>query len=162
MTTKLPEGFKERLIAEGRYADFRRRQSDLKAMGMKPSEVRRRIQEEFAPVGAASGGEGAAGAVASGGVGVEVLAGRKCSMSEAFSWAFTRAQLGDGRMEEAPSDYAWALHQLFLESPSAKVDLARQALAKLIAKDDPGPDRGDEIDGQAEYDILAELGEDRR
>lgn len=162
MSTRLPEELKKRLTAEGRYGEFRLRQADLKASGMKPVEVRRALMAEFGGacggVGAAAGGENA-GTVAVEDGGVGCLKGRRCSDGEAFRWALIHSQLGDGRVEEAPGELAWAIFLLFRDSPAAKVAISQTILSKLVAKDDGGGAGDGKMDGQAEYDILANLGE---
>lgn len=213
MGTNLPEGLKDKLVAEGRWADFNRRREDLKFGGMMPAEARRAAIAEFAPefsavakrrVGrptkkeaaerekllkkrVAADDEGVVStergqkcpSTASEGSGREkmrlevekpaegVLEGlerRACSNAKAFKWAFIHSQLGEDRTrEEAPDDFAWAMYLLFRRSTSTMVDLARATLVKLVAKDeDVDGGAKDAMDGQAEYDILSNLMEDRR
>lgn len=223
MGTNLPNGLKEKLVAEGRWGDFVRRRSDFRAGGMKPVEARKAAIEEFAPefngrvklgkgrprkadVEAAKGDvkdgvkKGVKGGVkgcatVGGGVGctetgqkrlstasegvkrekirVEAadapegdfgaLEKRVCSDSTSFRWAFIHSQLRDGKVEDAPSAFAWTIYLLFLESPSAKVDLSRTILTKLIGKEDDSSGKEEDVmDGQAEYDIMKNLLEDRR
>ena len=208
MGTNLPNGLKEKLVAEGRWGDFVRRRDDLKLGGMKPVEARKAAIEEFAPefCGRVKLGKGRPrkegvkkaklelgkkGAVtectetgqkrlstASEGArrekirvkaadasegGFEALEKKVCSDSTSFRWAFIHSQLKDGKVEDAPSAFAWTIYLLFLESPSAKVDLSRTILTKLIGKEDDSSGKEEDVmDGQAEYDIMKNLLEDRR
>ena len=84
---------------------------------------------------------------------------RECSTAEAFWWAMKKAKLGIGRVEDSPGDKALVLYALFMDSPDATVDVSRQVLSKLIAKDDGDTGGADRFDGQAEYDLLAAMEE---
>ena len=210
----LPKGFKEAMVAAGKWESFKRRRADLRLGGMKPCEARvtaiREIAPEFAsrvntkrgrprkdagkaadsgasadvPKGVnaectetgqkrASAASEAIGRASVGGeaqsdsdVDFEALAElekKTCSDAEAYRWAFIHAQLKCGVMAEAPSAFAWSLYKLFLESPSAKVDLSRAVLAKSVAKSsDMDEGKEERMDGDAEYRILESLMEDRR
>jgi hypothetical protein len=214
MGTMLPKGFKEAMVAAGKWESFKRRREDLRLGGMKPCEARvtaiREIAPEFASrvntkrgrprkdagkavdLGVSADGlkgvnaectetgqkrvstaSEAIGRVSVGGeaqsdsrVDFEALAElekKTCSDAEAYRWAFIHAQLKCGVMAEAPSAFAWSLYKLFLESPSAKVDLSRAVLAKSVAKSSDMDDgKVEQMDGDAEYRILESLMEDRR
>jgi hypothetical protein len=214
MGTMLPKGFKDAMVAAGKWESFKRRREDLRLGGMKPCEARvtaiREIAPEFAsrvntkrgrprkdagkvadlgvsadvPKGVnaectetrqkrVSTASEAIGRVSVGGeaqsdsgVDFEALAElekKTCSDAEAYRWAFIHAQLKCGVMTEAPSAFAWSLYRLFLESPSAKVDLSRAVLAKSVAKSsDMDGGNVEQMDGDAEYRILESLMEDRR
>jgi hypothetical protein len=214
MGTMLPKGFKEAMVAAGKWESFKRRREDLRLGGMKPCEARvtaireiapefasrvntkrgrprkdagkaadlgvsadvskgvnvectekgqKRVSTAFEAIGRVSvGGE----AKSDSSVDFEALAElekKTCSDAEAYRWAFIHAQLKCGVMAEAPSAFAWSLYKLFLESPSAKVDLSRAVLAKSVAKSsDMDEGKVEQMDGDAEYRILESLMEDRR
>lgn len=210
----LPKGFKEAMVAAGKWESFKRRREDLRLGGMKPCEARvaaiREIAPEFASRVNTKRGRPRkdAGKTADLGVSADVSKGvnaectemgqkrvptaseaigrvsvggeaqsdsevdfealaelekKTCSDAEAYRWAFIHAQLKCGVMAEAPSAFAWSLYKLFLESPSAKVDLSRAVLAKSVAKSsDMDEGKEERMDGDAEYRIIESLMEDRR
>ena len=84
---------------------------------------------------------------------------RECSTAEAFWWAMKKSKLGVGSVEGAPGEKALILYALFMDSPDATVDVSRQVLSKLIAKDDGEADDSGKFYGQAEYDVLAAMEE---
>lgn len=119
------------------------------------------------------GGRSASKGVGRESVGVEVgnaaegvlegFSGKDCSDGTAVKWAFIHSQLESGRIEDAPSGFAWALYLLFRKSPSSMVSMVTPILTKKISKESDTAGAGDDsMDGQAEYDILRNLGEERR
>lgn len=94
---------------------------------------------------------------------LEGFANKDCSDGVAVKWAFTHSQLEDGRAEDAPSAFAWALYLLFRKSQSSMISMVTPILTKRISKESESSGSGDNMmDGQAEYDILLNLGEERR
>lgn len=88
-----------------------------------------------------------------------VLAGKKCSLTDAVEWAFVKCSLGSAKVEDAPSDVAWAMYVQFGKSPSFLTDMAKVVFGAVAKREGESVNHGtDGFDGDSEYNVLESLG----
>lgn len=91
---------------------------------------------------------------------VAALSGKRCSVSDAVEWAFVKCSLGSAKVEDAPSDVAWAMYLQFKKSPMFLTDMAKAVFSAKVKKDGEKDTHGaDGFDGDGEYNVLAAMGE---
>lgn len=90
---------------------------------------------------------------------VRALSGRKCSMSEAVTWAFSYLRV-DVDPKDAPSLVAWRLLEEGRKDPDAIVGMFME-VAKKQAQSEDGDDGQNraEWDGKRQWDVLKNLTE---
>ncbi len=87
----------------------------------------------------------------------EMFAGKECSISKAFMWAYSNLCFADAAAEDAPSAVAWQMYVDMLTSPSLKADMLKSGLGAAMRKAETEGETNGRFDGEGEYDLLAAI-----
>lgn len=85
------------------------------------------------------------------------FAGKTCSISAAFMWAYSNLCFEDASPEDAPSAVAWQMYCDMVTSPSLKADMLKSGLGAAMRKAEAEDDPNGRFDGEGEYDVLATI-----
>lgn len=86
-----------------------------------------------------------------------MFAGKTCSISTAFMWAYSNLCFEDASPEDAPSAVAWQMYCDMKTSPSLKADMLKSGLGAAMRKAEAEDETNGRFDGEGEYDVLAKL-----
>ena len=87
----------------------------------------------------------------------EMFAGKTCTISAAFMWAYSNLCFKDASPEDAPSAVAWQMYVDMLTSPSLKADMLKSGLGAAMRKAETEGEVNGKFDGEGEYDLLAAI-----
>lgn len=87
----------------------------------------------------------------------EMFAGRTCSISTAFMWAYSNLCFADASPTDAPSAVAWQMYVDMMTSPSLKADMLKSGLGAAMRKAEAEDETNGRFDGEGEYDVLAAI-----
>lgn len=87
----------------------------------------------------------------------EMFAGKTCTISAAFMWAYSNLCFKDASPEDAPSAVAWQMYVDMMTSPSLKADMLKSGLGAAMRKAETEGEVNGKFDGEGEYDILAAI-----
>lgn len=85
------------------------------------------------------------------------FAGKTCSISAAFMWAYSNLCFEDASPEDAPSAVAWQMYCDMMTSPSLKADMLKSGLGAAMRKAEAEDETNGRFDGEGEYDLVSKI-----
>lgn len=85
------------------------------------------------------------------------FAGKTCTISAAFMWAYSNLCFEDASPEDAPSAVAWQMYCDMMTSPSLKADMLKSGLGAAMRKAEAEDETNGRFDGEGEYDLVSKI-----